>query len=215
MMRKQFDEELKQLNNDLLKMGLLVEETLEQTKVTFKTKNQELAKQIIDNDRRINDLEKTIENLCFSLMLRQQPVASDLRTITTALKVVTDLERIGDQCSDICEILLKIHDEYPYKTVEHIPLMVNTCRQMVNEVITAYVEKDLEKGQHANSLDDKVDHYFHEVKEEIIQIIKENNEGIDYVLDYLMIGKYLERIGDHATNIYEWLKFLETGHFEL
>ena len=159
-------------------------------------------------------MERAIESRTFGLMLTQQPIATDLRDVTTALKIVTDLERIGDQAADIAEIILNFDGEHAYKTVEHIPTMMKVCREMVHEAIRAYVTKNLERGKRADAMDDQVDVLFSEVKAEIVAILKEGKENIDDCLNYLIIAKYLERIGDHATNIYEWLEFLMTGELE-
>ena len=191
-MRSRFDRELDTLNVDLQKMSGLVENALENTIAAFQNKNTKLAKEVMENDRMINDMERSIESICFKLMLRQQPVARDLRIVTTALKIVTDLERIGDQCSDICEIILDLSGDHIYRTVEHIPDMLKTAKEMVHK-------------------DDDIDALFLDIKNEIIQIMKENSENADDCLDYFMIAKYLERIGDHASNICEWLDFMETG----
>ena len=213
-MREQYNEDLKKLNDMLVEMGNLVEISLEKSKKAFKEQDKTLAEDIVRGDQSINNLEHDIEALCFKLMLRQQPVATDLRVIATALKVVTDLERIGAQAADISEMSLSFNGKYPYKTVEHIPTMMKVCREMVHEAIRAYVTKDLERGKRADAMDDQVDVLFSEVKAEIVEILKEGKENIDDCLNYLIIAKYLERIGDHATNIYEWLEFLMTGELE-
>lgn len=210
-MRSRFDRELDTLNVDLQKMSGLVENALENTIAAFKNKNTKLAKEVMENDRMINDMERSIESICFKLMLRQQPVARDLRIVTTALKIVTDLERIGDQCSDICEIILDLSGDHIYRTVDHIPEMLKTAKEMVHKSIEAFVEGDVDKAHNISRMDDDIDALFLDIKNEIIQIMKENSENADDCLDYFMIAKYLERIGDHASNICEWLDFMETG----
>lgn len=210
-MRKQFDEDLDKLNADLIKMGHLVETAIENMIESFKYQNKSLAKDIIRNDRIINDTERTIESRSFNLMLTQQPIATDLRNVTSALKIVTDLERIGDQAADIAEIILNIEGEHPYRTVEHIPTMAKTAKVMVHEAIEAFIHKDLDSAKKIIQMDDEIDNLFQEVKQEVIEILKENSEKIDDCIDYLMIAKYLERIGDHAVNICEWLEFNQTG----
>ena len=200
-MRSRFDRELDTLNVDLQKMSGLVENALENTIAAFKNKNTKLAKEVMENDRMINDMERSIESICFKLMLRQQPVARDLRIVTTALKIVTDLERIGDQCSDICEIILDLSGNHIYRTVEHIPDMLKTAKEMVHKSIEAFVEGDVDKAHNISRMDDDIDSLFLDIKNEIIQIMKENSENADDCLDYFMIAKYLERIGDHAIGI--------------
>ena len=211
MMRKLFDEELEKLNVDLTKMGHLVEVAIENMIDAFKHQDKALAKEIITNDRLINDMERTVESRAFNLILRQQPIATDLRNVTTALKIVTALERIGDQAADIAEIIMNFEGEHAYKTVEHIPTMAKKAKIMVHESIDSFIKKDLSTARLVKSMDDEIDALFEEVKQEVAEIIKENSERIDYCIDFLMIAKYLERVGDHAVNICEWLEFNQTG----
>ena len=211
MMRKLFDEELEKLNVDLTKMGHLVEVAIENMIDAFKHQDKSLAKEIITNDRLINDMERTVESRAFNLILRQQPIATDLRNVTTALKIVTDLERIGDQAADIAEIIMNFEGEHAYKTVEHIPTMAKKAKIMVHESIDSFIKKDLSTARLVKSMDDEIDALFEEVKQEVAEIIKENSERIDYCIDFLMIAKYLERVGDHAVNMCEWLEFNQTG----
>lgn len=211
MMRTLFDEELEKLNVDLTKMGHLVEVAIENMIDAFKHQDKALAKEIITNDRLINDMERTVESRAFNLILRQQPIATDLRNVTTALKIVTDLERIGDQAADIAEIIMNFEGEHAYKTVEHIPTMAKKAKIMVHESIDSFIKKDLSTARLVKSMDDEIDALFEEVKQEVAEIIKENSERIDYCIDFLMIAKYLERVGDHAVNICEWLEFNQTG----
>ena len=211
MMRKLFDEELEKLNVDLTKMGHLVEVAIENMIDAFKHQDKALAKEIITNDRLINDMERTVESRAFNLILRQQPIATDLRNVTTALKIVTDLERIGDQAADIAEIIMNFEGEHAYKTVEHIPTMAKKAKIMVHESIDSFIKKDLSTARLVKSMDDEINALFEEVKQEVAEIIKENSERIDYCIDFLMIAKYLERVGDHAVNICEWLEFNQTG----
>lgn len=210
-MRKKFDEELDKLKIDLTKMGHLVEVAIENMIDAFKNHDKALAKEIIANDRLINDMERAIESKTFALMLTQQPIATDLRDVTTALKIVTDLERIGDQAADIAEIILNFEGEHAYKTVEHIPTMAKKAKIMVRESIDAFIKKDLTSAKMIIQMDDEIDALFSEVKHEVVEIIQENSEKIDYCLDFLMIAKHLEKIGDHAVNICEWLEFNQTG----
>lgn len=211
MMRRVFDEQLDKLNIDLTKMGHLVEVSIENMIDAFKHHDKALAKEIIENDRLINDMERSIESRVFSLILRQQPIASDLRNVTSALKIVTDLERIGDQAADIAEIIYHFEGKHAYRTVEHIPTMAKKAKIMVHEAIDAFIKKDLTTAQMVKNMDDEIDSLFEEVKQEVIEILKENSEKVDYCIDFLMIAKYLERVGDHAVNICEWLEFNQTG----
>ena len=211
MMRRVFDEQLDKLNIDLTKMGHLVEVSIENMIDAFKHHDKALAKEIIENDRLINDMERSIESRAFSLILRQQPIASDLRNVTSALKIVTDLERIGDQAADIAEIIYHFEGKHAYRTVEHIPTMAKKAKIMVHEAIDAFIKKDLTTAQMVKDMDDEIDSLFEEVKQEVIEILKENSEKVDYCIDFLMIAKYLERVGEHAVNICEWLEFNQTG----
>ena len=211
MMRRVFDEQLDKLNIDLTKMGHLVEVSIENMIDAFKHHDKALAKEIIENDRLINDMERSIESRAFSLILRQQPIASDLRNVTSALKIVTDLERIGDQAADIAEIIYHFEGKHAYRTVEHIPTMAKKAKIMGHEAIDAFIKKDLTTAQMVKDMDDEIDSLFEEVKQEVIEILKENSEKVDYCIDFLMIAKYLERVGDHAVNICEWLEFNQTG----
>lgn len=210
-MRSLYDIELNKLNMDLTKMGHLVEISIDNMINAFKYQDKALAKQIMDNDRLINDMERTIEARAFNLILRQQPIASDLRDITTALKIVTDLERIGDQAADIAEIILNFEGEHVYRTIEHIPAMAKKTKIMVRESIDAFIKKDLSSAKLIIKMDDEIDVLFCEVKQEVADILKENNKEIDNCIDFIMIAKYLERVGDHAVNICEWLEFNQTG----
>lgn len=210
-MRKQFDDELNKLNADLVKMGHLVEIAIENMIDAFKHQDKALAKEIITNDRLINDVERTIESRSFNLILTQQPIATDLRNVTSALKIVTDLERIGDQAADIADIILHFDGEHPYRTVEHIPTMAKKAKIMVRESIDAFIKKDLPTAKMVIKMDDEIDELFQEVKQEVVEIIQQNSEKVDNCIDFLMIAKYLERIGDHAVNICEWLEFNQKG----
>lgn len=209
-MRTAFDKELEKLNRDITKMSNLVELALENMITAFKHQDKALAKEIIENDHFINDMEKTIESRAFRLMLLQQPIASDLREVTTATKIVTDLERIGDQAADIAEIIIHFQ-EATYRTIEHIPTMAKKSQQMVHDAIDAFVQKDLERAKQIKKMDDDIDTLFEEVKQEVVEILKEDSEKADCCIEFLMIAKYLERIGDHAVNLCEWLEFNQTG----
>lgn len=210
-MRTRFEQQLEKLDTDLMKMANLVEVSMENMLDAFKHQDNTLAKEVISNDRLINDMERAIESRAFNLMLREQPIAGDLRNVTSTLKVVTDLERIGDQAADIAEIVLNLEGEYAYRTIEHIPTMTKKAKMMVHESIDAFIKQDLTTAQMIVKMDDEIDCLFDEVKGEVIEILKEDSEKADQCIDFLMIAKYLERIGDHAVNICEWLEFSLTG----
>lgn len=211
MLRSKFEKELSQLRTDLNKMSHLVITAIEECVVAFKTQDKELASEIVVNDKIINDMERTIEARCLSLILKQHPVASDLRTVTTALKVVTDLERIGDQSADIAEIIGELDGECIYQTIEHIPTMASIAKEMVRGSIDAFNAGDLELAEEVTKMDDEMDAYFELAKKEVIESIRNDITNTDAGISFLMIAKYFERIGDHAVNICEWAEFRVTG----
>lgn len=210
-LRINYEHELELLNQDLKEMGSLVEHAIEQTFIAFEDQNIPLAEEVIKGDRTINDMERAIESRCLSLILRQQPVAGDLRIVSTALKVVTDLERIGDHASDIAELLLRIRGEHIYHIVKHLPAMAAEAQHMVHESIEAFITQDITTAKKIIDYDDVVDHLFNQVKNDVIELLKQSPEFSDLGSDFLMIAKYLERIGDHAANVCEWTEFCQTG----
>ncbi len=209
--RVNYEHELDLLNHDIKEMGRMVETSIEQCFVAFEDQDFEKAEDIIKGDRTINDLERSIEARCLSIILRQQPVAGDLRVVSSALKVVTDLERIGDHASDIAELILRIKGEHVYHVVRHIPSMAAAAREMVRSSIEAFINQDLETAKKIEKQDDVVDDLFDKVKNDVVDLLKHSNEHIDQCIDLLMVAKYLERIGDHAVNVCEWTEFSKTG----
>lgn len=212
MIRSKLDRDLNKLNVDLNKMCHLVVTAIEDCISAFRTQDKVLAKEIIVNDKVINDCERTIEARCLSLLLIQTPLAQDLRDVSTALKIVTDLERIGDQSADIAAIILELDGEYVYKMVEHIPNMAHVAKAMVKDSIEAFIHKDMALAKKVVCRDDELDGYFAMVKKELSDIMKESQDKTDLCISFLMIAKYLERIGDHAVNICEWVEFNQTGN---
>ncbi len=210
-MRSEFDKDLNKLTIDLKKMAHLVEISIDNMIEAFKNEDKVLAKEIMSNDYLINDMERTIESRAFNLILRQQPIASDLRKITSALKIVTDLERIGDQASDIAEIIMHMDIMHSYRTLEHIPAIAKKTKIMVNQAVEAFMKQDLELAENVKNMDNEIDSLFNEVKLEVIDILKENGEKADAGLEFLMIAKHLEKVGDHAVSICEWIEFNQTG----
>lgn len=206
-----YEHELEELNKDLREMAFMVEKAIEQTFVAFEDQNYTLAEDVIKGDRTVNDMERAIESRCLSLILRQQPVACDLRQISTALKVVTDLERIGDHASDIAELILRIKSEHAYHIVKHLPLMAEEARKMVHDAVEAFISQDLEETEKIIRMDDRVDSLFNQVKTDVISLLKTSPDQADQGIDLLMVAKYLERIGDHAVNVCEWTEFSKTG----
>ena len=209
--RPTFDNELEQLNTDLIRMGAMTEEAIDSSIRAFKRHDLKLAASIIESDRAIDDIEKAIEARCLSLLLRQQPVARDLRAISTALKMITDIERIGDHAADIADLIGRLDGDQAYTEVEHIPNMASIAVSMVHDSIHSYVQGDLALAQATIARDDQVDELFNQVKRELVAIFKRPDADCDQAVDFLMIAKYLERIGDHAVNICEWVEFYQTG----
>ena len=209
--RLSFEHELQLLKENLVEMGRLIEAAIERTLVAFETQNEVLANEIIQEDRNVNDIEKTIEARCLSLILKQQPVARDLRIVTTALKVVTDMERIGDHAADIAELIIREKREHVYSLVKHIPEMGKVAKEMVHDAVAAFTAVNVEEAREIMKRDDVVDDLFDKVKEEVASLLRSTSEHVDQCVDILMIAKYFERIGDHAVNICEWTEFHETG----
>ena len=184
------------------------------SKVTqaLKEGNTEQAKIVIKEDEEIDQIEKDIERLCLKLLLQQQPVARDLRRISAALKMITDMERIGDQTSDIAEIIISAKYENVAQDIDLIGAMATGVSTMVRDSVVAYVEKDLELARKVMASDDKIDAYFDEIRDKMIAYIKaEHGEQGNRIFDLIMVTKYLERIGDHAVNIAEWVEYALTG----
>ena len=204
-MCNRFDRQLHLLDEQLTHMGELCETAIAKATQALKDGSIEQAKVIIAEDEEIDQIEKDIERLCLKLLLQQQPVAKDLRRISAALKMITDMERIGDQTSDIAEIILSSKGVAATDEIHVIGTMVRTS-------VTAYVEKDLELARSVMKADDEIDQYFEEVRDEMIEFIREEKgENGKRIFDLIMVTKYLERIGDHATNIAEWVEFSITG----
>ena len=210
-MRNRFERQLEQLNNEMIEMGAMIETAIEKAVTALVTQNVEKAKEAIAVDNEIDHQEREIENLCLKLLLQQQPVARDLRQISSALKMITDMERIGDHASDISEITIMLANEPYIKRLDHIQEMAKETMEMLVNAVDAYVEKNMEKAQEVITHDDIVDDLFQKVKEELVQIIHENPNNGEQAADLLLIAKYFERIGDHATNISEWVIFSITG----
>ena len=209
-MRSKFDEQLALLNRDLTKMGSLCEEALALAAKALANADGQTAAKIAPIDSEIDQMERTIESLCLKLLLQQQPVARDLRQISAALKMITDMERIGDQAGDIAEIMLTLGAQDTQSKL-HIQEMARAAVKMVTDAVESFVKKDLTLARSVMQYDDVVDGLFDKVKEELIRLILENRENGEFCIDLLMIAKYLERIGDHATNIAEWVEFSITG----
>ena len=210
-MRSKFDEQLALLNNGLIEMGAAVEQAIMSAIHALDEQDVALAQKVISSDDEIDNKEKEIESLCLKILLQQQPVAKDLRLVSAALKMVTDIERIGDHASDISEITLLLANNRYIKKLEHITQMAEETVKMVNRSIDAFVRKDEALAKEVIAYDDVIDNLFDKVKGDLIELIKENAENGDEAIDLIMIAKYFERIGDHATNVAEWVIFSLTG----
>ena len=214
-MRNRFDRQLSTLNDELIEMGSMIEKSIETAIKALVNQDVDLARHAIEADEEIDRQERIIEDLCLKLLLQQQPVAKDLRLISSALKMITDMERIGDHASDISEITIALADQPYIKKLEHIQQMAKETMIMLVGSIEAFVDKDLEKANEVIKRDDVVDDLFDKVKKELIQMIHENADKGEQAADLLMVAKYMERIGDHATNISEWVIFSITGEHKL
>ena len=209
-MRDFFQEQLNQLNQELIRMGAACEEIIELASRSLTDYSADLAKSVSTVGAQIDESERTIETICMKLLLRQQPVARDLRVISAAMKMITDMERIGDQCEDIVEIAPHI-TAHPNEKFPKIREMAKAAQAMVTEAVDAYVKQDLALARKVMAHDDVVDDYFTRVKSGIMDIIAAEPTHGEFALDLLMIAKYFERIGDHCTNIAEWVEFSVTG----
>jgi len=210
-MRSKFDEQLATLNDMMVKMGALIEKTISLATQALKEQDVELAKKAIAFEGDVDQLEKDIETLCMKLLLQQQPVAGDLRLISAALKMITDMERISDQAADISELVIMMAKSPYLQKPERIPQMAAATVKMVTNSIDAFVKKDLQLAQEVIEYDDVVDNLFDEVKFKLFELIRSDNANSEQCIDFLMIAKYFERIGDHACNIAEWVIFSITG----
>ena len=214
-MRTRFDMELDNLNSDMIAMGALCENAISEAMKSLFTADKTAAQRTIEEDREIDQKEKDIEALCLRLLLQQQPVARDLRVISSALKMITDMERIGDQAADIAELIRHMHLTPVSRQNKHLSKMADAAKKMVTESIDAFVKKDAALATKVLADDDLVDSLFLKLRHDIIEMIADDPGCGEEAVDVLMIAKYLERIGDHATNIAEWVLFSITGTHEL
>jgi phosphate transport system protein len=209
-MRNKFDEQLDLLKTQMIQMGALCEEAIASATKALINGDIELAKKVITTDEDIDHKEKEIESICLKLLLQYQPVARDLRQISSALKMITEMERIGDQAADISEIIMLANIKAANNT-SHIADMAKATIKMVTDSIDAYVQQNLKLAKAVIDYDDVVDNLFNDVKADMIRLINEDTENGEFAIDLMMIAKYFERIGDHATNIAEWVVFSITG----
>ena len=210
-MRITFEEQLRLLNQELLEMGALIEHAIQSASEALIKQDVESANSAITFDREVDQKERDIEALCLKLLLQQQPVAKDLRLISAALKMITDMERIGDQAADISGIVIYLNGKPYIKSLEHLPQMAEAAIRMVSGSIDAFINKDLALAREIIAMDDVIDDLFDTIKGELIDLISRNPENGEQAVDLLMIAKYFERIGDHAQNIAEWAEYSITG----
>lgn len=210
-MRNKFDVELEALNTDLIEMGSMIETAIASSITALIQRDLQSAERVIEYDNEIDEMERQIERRCLKLLLQQQPVATDLRAISTALKIITDMERIGDQAADISEIVTRLAGEKELLEIKNLKKMAEATIKMVNQSIDAFVAKDLVLSNEVIAYDDVVDDLFNQSKAELIHAIQTDSRYGEQFVDLLMIAKYFERIGDHAVNIAEWVVFSITG----
>ena len=209
-MRDQYEKQLKQLKEELVRMGELCEKAIGEAAKALDEGNLKRAREVMEADGEIDRMEKDIESLCLKLLLQQQPVAGDLRQISAALKMITDMERIGDQAADIAEII-QSGKMTEGKVLAEIGKMARSAAGMVNQSVSAYVKGDRELAKRVIAEDDIVDRFFDQIKDELISSIAAGRGDGSRAIDQIMIAKYLERIGDRATNIAEWVEYSITG----
>lgn len=213
-MRETFEHKLGKLNNDLIRMGGMIEEAIASAITALRDSDAVLAKKVVDGDRAVDEEEKNIESQCLSIILREQPVARDLRKVSAALKMVTDMERIADNAADIAEISLTADVSAIMHIVREIQTMSEKVIIMVSHSIDSFVTTDMELANETIKADDEVDDLFVSIRNRIVELIKSEHCSGDVAVDALMIVKYLERIADHAVNICEWVEFFKTGEYK-
>lgn len=216
MNRTHFEKELEELHYDVLKMGSLVEEAIANSIASLVNHDTELAQKVIDDDDRIDKIEVEIDNKCAKIIVTQQPIARDLRIVLTGLKIVTDLERMADHAVDIAKTTLRIAHQNYIKPLIDIPRMAEIVREMVKMSLESYVRQDLELARAIGEKDDIVDALYKQIFRELLTYMMEDPRNIDQATQFLFVARYLERIADHATNICEWVIYLDTGeHIDL
>lgn len=214
MTRTGFDIALKELHNDLLRMGSIVEKQIHQCIESLVNKDVELADNIIKNDDLVDELQKEIENKCIRLIAKEQPLAIDLRTIFTTTKLVTDLERMADYAVDIAKITKRLKNEKYVKELIDIPKMSEIVKDMIRSALDAYVAADVDRAYEVCKMDDEIDSLYKNVFTEMLTIMANNKQNVNQITQLLFVCKYLERVGDHVTNICEWTIYLVTGELK-
>lgn len=210
-MRNSFHGELEELQAEILKMGGIVEEAIDRAVHSLSNQDVALARQVIDDDDVVDDLEIAIEKRCLNILALQQPVAGDLRVVGTALKIVTDLERMADHASDIAKVTVRLEGQPLIKPLIDIPRMAELAQRMTREALTSYVRRDQELARRMIQLDDSVDHLYGQIFRELLVYMMEDPRTIRQATYLLFVAQYLERVADHATNLGEWVIFMVTG----
>jgi len=212
--RKAFIAELNELTSKFKKMGEKLEEMIRQVYQALMEKDENLARNIIQDDDIIDDMEREIEKICIRIVARQQPVATDLRRVTSVMRMISDLERIADHCGDISEYIIELAQEKPIPTPKGIPEMIECMQSMVSNTIESFLDENIDEVERIIKSDDIVDDYFEQIKNELCLSMKENPDSMKAYMDYLLIIKYIERMADHSVNIAEWNAFVITGDLE-
>lgn len=213
-MRRILDEQLEELAQEMTSMGAMIENAIEKACEALLSKDLSLARAVMQADELIDQKERAIESMCLRLLLTRQPMARDLRKVSSALKMITDMERVGDQAADICEIVTMLGEYGMAQGARSIRDMARETVHMVHRAIDAYVASDVDLAREVMALDDVVDGLFMRVKGRLIETLTEDASLGQQALDLLMIAKYFERIGDHAVNISEWVEFSVTGRYK-
>ncbi len=212
--RKLFETELAELKSEVVEMCRLTETMIENAITALLNRDRELGKSVGEMDRRVDEYEMDIEKRCMRILLKQQPVARDFRTVSTALKMITDIERFGDQASDIGDLVYTMHGDSYIKPLHHIKAMGELAAQMARDSVNSFIKDDEKLADEIIKTDDKMDDLFLTVKNDLISLIKQDAKNGDQAIELMMVAKYLERIGDHAVNVAEWTKYKETGVHE-
>ena len=212
--RKVYAEELNELALEVSKMGGQLEHMIDEVSEALKNMDSKLAEKIMKEDDIVDDMERKIEKACIRIVAKQQPVATDLRGVTSVMRLISDIERVADHCSDISEYILEINEDTPVKAPEMLFTMLEDVKKMAVDTIDSFVEEDLEKSKRVAGSDDKIDNYFLQIKDNLCKSMHEDIEHIKTYVDYLMITKYVERMADHCTNIAEWVSFIITGDLD-
>lgn len=210
-----YQQELKALDRQIMNMGNVLQTAIAETQEALKTMDAGKAEQIMKDDDVIDTIERTIETECIEMIAKQAPIAKDLRKISSYMRMISDVERIADHCSDISEYIIKLSNEKEIPMPENMMDMFDAMRQMVSEVVESFVESNFEKAENVIKSDDHIDACFEKIKKELCIAMKHNPERISVYVDYLMILKYVERMADHCTNIAHWIQFIISGQLEI